>query len=67
MDGDVEGARGGDGAADPREGDAGRLLVGDVGGGFGDEHECLFEAVEEALAGLDGTLDTELLVVAMGC
>jgi hypothetical protein len=65
VDGDVEGARGGDGAADAGEGDCGGLLVGDVGCGFGDEHECFFEAVEETLAGFDGAFDAELSVVAI--
>jgi len=41
------------------------LLVGDVGGGLGDEDECLFEAVEETFARFDGALDAELLAVTI--
>lgn len=66
VDGYVEGARGGDGAADAREGYAGGLLVGDVGCGFGHEHEGFFEAVEEAFGGFDGAFDAGLIVVTAG-
>lgn len=65
MDGDVEGAGCGDGAADAREGYAGCLVVGDVGCGFGNEHEGFFEAVEESFGGFDGAFDAVLLVVAI--
>lgn len=65
VDGYVEGAGCRDGAADAGECYGGCLVVGDVGCGFRDKHECFFEAVEESFACFDGALDAVLLVVAI--
>ena len=66
LDGDVEGAAGGDGATDAREDDDGNGFKGDVLGGFGHEHEGFVEAEEVAFVGFDAAFDAALGVVAVG-
>lgn len=61
---DVECAASGHGSTNTRHSHRGNVVHTDVCRRLGDEHEGFVEAEQVTLVGLDGTLDTRLLVMA---
>ena len=61
---DVKCAAGGHGSTNTRHGHRGNVVHADVCRRLRDEHEGLVETEQMTLVGLDGTLDSRLLVVA---
>ena len=64
RDGYIEGAAGGDCAADAGHDYYGYVVKGDVGCGFRDEHETFVHAEEVTFVGFDAAFDPGLLVMA---
>lgn len=65
CDGNVECSTRRDGTSNSRHGDDGDVFDLDVGCWFGDEHEGLVEAEEQAFIGFDGAFDAVHVVVAV--